>query len=516
MDRKDTSALPATPATDSAVPTQEGSEPKTSGDSQTPQNVDGVDAVFIVDWDGPDDPTNPKNWKFSKKWAVTAVVSAYTFMSPLASSMMAPASKRIADSFGVTSPTVVALLTSAYVLGYALGPLVLSPISELYGRARVLQAGNFWYLAWNLVCAFARNPAEMVVFRFLSGFGGSGTLSIGGGVLGDVWRPEQRGQAIALYSLAPMLGPVIGPICGAWIAEKGDWRWVFWAPSIVSIAVQIVGLYFLEETYAPILLERKARLIRANMDAEKGKVREVRTIFDGADRQWKNIVQKALVRPFMLMAQEPIIQLLSVYLAFVYGMLYLFLTTLPSIFEGVYQQPVGIAGFHYIALGLAMSLTSQVNAPLLDKTYKRLCERNGGVGKPEYRLPSMIPGTVLLPIGILITGWTARADIHWIVPDIGIAIVGAGMILNFQSIQTYIIDAFTLYAASALAGSTVLRSLAGFGFPLFAPSMYNALGYGKGDTILACVAIAIGMPAPFLLWRYGERIRNASRYAKHA
>ena len=107
----------------------------------------------------------------------------------------------------------------------------------------------------------------------------------------------------------------------------------------------------------------------------------------------------------------------------------------------------------------------------------------------------MVPGSIFLPIGLLITGWTARADVHWIAPDIGMALIGAGMILNFQSIQVYVIDAFTLHAASALAAVSTLRSLAGFGFPLFAPAMYDSLGYGKGNTVLAAFAIAIGCPA---------------------
>ena len=129
----------------------------------------------------------------------------------------------------------------------------------------------------------------------------------------------------------------------------------------------------------------------------------------------------------------------------------------------------------------------------------------------------MVPGTICLPIGLFLAGWTAEAHTHWIAVDIvrpslspspsppssltlplrtqGIALVGAGTILNFQSIQTYVIDAFTLHAASALAAVTFLRSCAGFGFPLFAPAMYKALGYGKGDTILAVFAIVVGCPA---------------------
>ena len=107
----------------------------------------------------------------------------------------------------------------------------------------------------------------------------------------------------------------------------------------------------------------------------------------------------------------------------------------------------------------------------------------------------MVVGTFFLPIGLLLFGWAAEKQVHWIVTDIGLAFIGAGTVLNFQTIQTYVIDAFTLHSASALAAVTLLRSLAGFGFPLFAPAMYDALGYGKGDTILAVFAIVVGCPA---------------------
>ncbi|CAL1710554.1 unnamed protein product [Somion occarium] len=428
--------------------------------------------------------------------------------------MVAPASGQVTEEFGIHSTVTEALTISVFVLAYAFGPLFLGPLSEIYGRSRVLQLSNLWYLAWNLGCGFAQNTGQLIAFRFLAGLGGSAPLSIGGGVLGDCWKTEERGQAIALYSLAPLLGPVVGPIAGAWIGEKSTWRWVFWSTTIVDAAIQGLGLIFLKETYAPVLLERKAVQIRKSMDPEKTDVREVRTVYDGADRHWRHIVAKALVRPFALFAREPIIQLLGLYMAFIYGLLYLFLTSIPGIFQGIYHQPVGIAGLHYIALGVGLTGASQLNARFMDRIYIHLSKRSGGKGRPEYRLPAMLPGTILLPIGLFISGWTARADIHWIATDIGIALVGAGMILNFQSIQTYVIDAFTLHAASALAAVAFFRSLCGFGFPLFAPSMYNTLGYGKGNTILAVVSIVIGCPAPWIFWKYGERIRNSSKYAR--
>ncbi|TDL17023.1 MFS polyamine transporter [Rickenella mellea] len=492
--------------------------------------VDDEDSVLIVDWDGPDDPANPKNWPFKSKWAATAIVSAFTFISPVSSSMIAPAAAQVAEQFGIKSEVEIAMTTSVFVLAYAVGPLFLGPMSELYGRSHVLQLANLFYLVWNIACGFAQSSSQLIAFRFLAGLGGSAPLAIGGGVLGDLWAAHERGQAIALYSLAPLLGPVVGPVAGAWIAQsgadggggsgslRGMWRWVFWSTSIVCGIVQILGVFYLRETFAPVLLERKANLIKNKMGIPEEDQHRVRTVYQSDERHWKRIFAKSLIRPFALFAREPIIQLLGVYMAFIYGLIYLLLTTLPAIFQSpeTYGFRPGIAGLHYIALGVGLTGASQANARLLDKVYVYLTAKNGGVGKPEFRLPTMVPGTIFLPVGLLMAGWSAQKVAPWIVCDIGIAFIGAGMILNFQGIQTYVIDAFTLHAASALASVSCLRSLAGFGFPLFAPAMYNALGYGKGDTILACFAIALGCPAPWLFWHFGERIRKSSRYAVDA
>ncbi|RDB16595.1 Efflux pump vrtL [Hypsizygus marmoreus] len=471
--------------------------------------------AIIVDWDGPDDPANPKNWPYRQKWAATLVVSSFTFISPVSSSMVAPATAQVAVDFGVTDTVIIAMMTSIFVLAYAIGPLFLGPMSEIYGRSRVIQLSNVFYLVWNLACGFAQTKGQFIAFRFLAGLGGSAPLSIGGGVLGDVWHAEERGKAIAIYSLAPLLGPVVGPVCGAWIAEKSTWRWVFWSTSIVDAAIQVSGFFFLQETFAPLLLEQKAKLMRKSMDAEKGQAKDVRTVYEEkGERSWSQIFSKALTRPFLIFGRESIAQLLGIYMAFIYGVFYLFLTNIPGIFEGVYHEQTGIAGLNYISIGLGLTLASQINARYMDRIYKYYKAKNNGVGEPEFRLPSMVPATFILPAGLLIAGWSAEKKLHWILTDFGIFLVGGGMIPLFQAIQTYVVDAFTLHAASALAAVSCLRSLAGFGFPLFAPAMFKALGYGKGNTILAAVSIALGCPAPWLFWKYGKRIRTASKYAQ--
>ncbi|KAK7022182.1 MFS polyamine transporter [Favolaschia claudopus] len=487
-----------------------------SGFRDEKKEVDDSNATadIVVDFDGPNDPLNPRNWNKKKKWTATLVVSAFTFISPISSSMIAPASSQVADSFGVHNDVVIGMFTSIFVLAYAIGPLFLGPLSEIYGRNRIIQGANVWYLAWNTGCAWAQNTGQLLAFRFLAGLGGSAPLAVGGAVIGDIWEAEERGQALAIYALAPLLGPVVGPLAGAFVAEDSTWRWVFWSSSIADVAILALGVLYLRETYPPYLLEKKTNQIRKSLDAEKGPVRNVRSNLANEDRTWSRVIRIALTRPFILLYKEPIIQVLSLYMAYIYGLYYLFLTSMPLMFQGVYGESVGISGLHYLALGVGVLVAAQILGSLTDSVYNKLKAKNNGVTRPEYRVPLLIPGAIALPVGLFITGWTVQAKVHWIVPDIGIALVGGSIILSFQAIQLIVVDMFAFYAASALACVSFLRSIFGFGFPLFAQQMYRKLGYGKGDTILAVIAIVIGCPAPWLLWAYGPQLRARSKFAK--
>lgn len=143
--------------------------------------------------------------------------------------------------------------------------------------------------------------------------------------------------------------------------------------------------------------------------------------------------------------------------------MYLVLATFPSVWEEIYDQSTGIGGLNYLSLGVGFFMGSQIAAPLNDRIYIALKRRNGNVGRPEFRCPLMVPGAILVPVGLFIYGWTARQGVHWIFPNIGAALLSAGMIMGFQCAQTYIVDAYPRFAASAIAAAVVLRSLAGFG-----------------------------------------------------
>jgi multidrug resistance protein len=422
--------------------------------------------------------------------------------------MVAPALSAIDREFGITNQVLSSLTLSVFVLAYAVGPLFLGPMSEMYGRVIVLQTANLLYLFFNLGCGLAQTKTQLIIFRFLSGLGGSAPLAIGGGVLSDLFTAEQRGRAISIYSLAPLLGPAVGPIAGGFIAEKTTWRWVFYATTIADGLIQLSGLFFLQETYPPVLLHRKKKKLIKESGNEA-----LHTEWDNPDRTIAASLRISLLRPFKLLGTQIIVQVLALYMAYLYGLMYLVLSTFPTLWETEYHESVGIGGLNYISLGVGFFLGTQLCAPAQDRIYRALKKRNGGVGKPEFRVPLMIPGAMLVPIGLFIYGWTAQAHTHWIGPNFGAAIFAAGVIIGFQCIQTYIVDSYTRYAASAVGAATVLRSLAGFGFPLFAPDMYNALHYGWGNSLLAFIAIGLGWPAPILLWKFGEKLRKKSTFA---
>ncbi|TVY57264.1 Efflux pump vrtL [Lachnellula cervina] len=462
----------------------------------------------LVEWEGPHDPKNPKNWSIGRKWAATLVISSFTFITPVSSSMVAPALGAISREFNITNEVEQSLILSIFILAYAIGPLFLGPLSEMYGRTIVLQGANLFYLFFNLGCGLAQTKGQEIAFRFLAGLGGSAPLAIGGGVLSDLFAAEERGKAVSIYSLAPLLGPAVGPIAGGFITENTSWRWVFYATTIADGVIQIVGLFFLQETYPPVLLQRKKKALIKETGNEA-----LHTEYDHPDRTVMKALSISFRRPFKLLGTQVIVQVLAVYMAYLYGLMYLVLSTFPGLWEDEYHESIGIGGLNYISLGTGFFIGTQVCAPLQDRIYRVLKKRNNGVGKPEFRVPLMVPGALLVPIGLFWYGWSAQAHTHWIVPNIGAAIFAAGVITGFQCIQTYMVDAYTRYAASAIGAATVLRSLAGFGFPLFAPYMYKALHYGWGNSLLAFIAIGLGWPAPILLWLYGEKLRKRSTFA---
>jgi MFS family permease len=482
----------------------------------------------MVDFDG----DHPQDWPASRKWTIMATIAIPLFLMPLSSTITTPTVNAIADEFHTTSTITGPLALSLFLLMYSMGPILLGPFSELYGRWPVLQIGSFFYLAFNLGAGFCTSMTQLLIFRLLSGIGASASLAVssnsafkdeispsliicqvGASMVGDVFRKEERGLPVALISLGPVLGSCLGPIVGGFIAEYTTWRWTFWSTSLATGAFLVQCLIVARETYAPvILLRKKAALIAEAIRQGKYDGRVWKTPFE-KDETVGQLYRRTISRSLYFLGTQPIIQALACYYGYLYGIVYLLLSSFSELWTTHYQMRVSTGALNYIAPCIGYAIGAQICAFLTDRVYRYQVAKNNGVGKPEFRLPIMVPASLLVPLGLLIYGWSAEYHTHWIVPDIGIALPLMGATIIFQCCSQYLLDTFPVYAASANGAVYIVRGLTGFGFPLFSPAMYETLGYGWGNSLLALLALVIGCPIPFILWKYGERLRAVSNFA---
>ncbi|KAF4972816.1 hypothetical protein FSARC_716 [Fusarium sarcochroum] len=464
-----------------------------------------IDDPNVVNWDGPDDPANPQNWSMKKKTITVIIVSSITFVTPLASSIFAPSIEQVMVEFNSTNEQLASFIVSVYLLGYCFGPLVVAPLSEMYGRLPLYNICNVLFVIFNVACALSPNLGGLIAFRLLAGLAGCCPLTLGAGSLADIISKEKRGAAMSSWVLGPLLGPVVGPIAGGYLSAAKSWRWSFWVVAIVTGAITIVAFVFMRETYAYVILDKKTKKLRKETGNTK-----LRSALDKGITP-KELFSLAMVRPTKMLLFSPIVLFLSLYMALIYGYLYLLFTAMPALFEGEYHFSSGSVGLSYIGIGVGSLTGLAITGATSDPLVRYLAKKNGGDTKPEYRLPVMVGACFLIPAGLFLFGWTAENRNHWILPIIGTGFLGCGMIVVFMAISVYLVDAYLEYAASAIAASTVLRSLVGALLPLAGRSMYNSLGYGWGTSLLGFISVA-AIPLPLIFYKYGEKIRSRNLF----
>jgi multidrug resistance protein len=422
----------------------------------------------------------------------------------MSGAMLAPALEDISHDFQ-TDEKHAQIFLSIYILAFAFGPMVLAPCTEVFGRRPVWIICACYYIIWNTAAGFSKSSGVLIICRIMSGLGASAEFAATQPVLADIWTSDQRGKSYAISTFLPLLGPALGPIVGGAVTQTIGWRWIFWVLSIYDGVLVLVGLFFLPETFTVILLEKKASKLRNETGKE----------YYSAQGHEKLSTRLAisLTRPIRLLFTHPTIQFMGLLLAYNFGLLYIVLSTFATLWIERYGESKLMGGLHYIALVVGYTIAAQVGNRAMDMVWAYFKKRAGGTKTaPEYRVPLMVPGAILVLTGIFIYGWTAENRLHWIGPDIGIAIFGCGIILNTQAMQAYVTEAYLGYVASASAASQFLRSITGFAFPIFAPALYNVLGYGWGNSVLAFAFLVLAAPAPIILWLFGARMRAKGRH----
>ncbi|CAG8684597.1 14967_t:CDS:2, partial [Acaulospora colombiana] len=402
--------------------------------------------------------------------------------------------------------------TISLIAGYCVGPFVWAPTSESVGRRPMFIIGFLGYFAFQIACAVAPNGVALLLFRFFGGCFAACPLTNSGAVLAGTPIDEAL-LPPSSPSLPLQYGPALGPIVGGYIELAGvKWQWLFWILSIFSGLCLLLIIFTIPETYGPVILAQKARKLRESTN----------------DPRWKAPIE----------LEE-----------FIYGLLYLLFLAYPVVFVGGHHLNAGESGLTFLPIFIggiigdilvsSTFIVPQERCPnhfylqyvfVFAPKYAKVSEQYGGKAPPEARLPMAKWGGPILAISMFWFGWTSYTSISLWAPVLAGLGVGLSLIMLFLSLFNYIIDAYILVAASALASSTVVRSAFGAGFPVSSslfpsaascpvhatllathPQMYEKLDPRIASTVLAACVVLL-CPVPFIFEKYGPRIRKNSKY----
>ncbi|KAJ3468450.1 hypothetical protein MRS44_002515 [Fusarium solani] len=437
------------------------------------------------------DPENPRNWsKWYRAWIIVAV-SYSTWVVVLYSTCYTASIPGLVEEYGSTTTTTTLGLTT-YLLGLAVGSLIVAPLSELYGRQMVyLVCLSVWALLI-LPCALATSLTEIIVVRFF-----------GPGSIVDISDPEYLAAAMSMWSIAPLNGPSTGPIIGGFVYQYLGWRWDNWIVLILGGA-GVLMMATVKETYHPAILKRKAARLRKENDDPRWWCQ-----YDQKVSTW-HLIKINMSRPFKLVATEPILWFMDVWISLIYAILYLCFVAYPIVFRQHRGWNAGMSGLAFVGIGVGTMLAIFAE-PLLRRLINSQ-PRDPVTGRPHPEATALVMaiGAVLTPLGQLVFSWTCLPNsIHWAIPIAFGVPFGAGNTLCFIYGSNYLASAYSIYAASALAGNAVIRSIAGGVLPLAGPKMYAAMTPQWAGTLLGLLEVAM-IPIPFVFWRYGAKIRAKS------
>lgn len=293
----------------------------------------------------------------------------------------------------LTAIQVVTLGISLFNLGMATGPVLWGPLSELYGRQTVFVGSFLGVTIFNGGCTGSQNLAALLVLRYFTGIFASSPLTNAGSIIGDTFPQSQRGLAMSAFIVSPYLGPALGPIASGFIAENVGWRWVEGVMTLFTGASFILGSIVIPETYAPYLLRQRAKRLTNltgahysdNVSLESGPV-SVKAVFS-----------TALRRPWVLLFTEPVVTLLSIYMALIYGTLYSFFSAFAIVYTDTRGLPQGIGGLAFTGVAIG-TIFGVFGAIFVNIQYRKLLAL--GQATPERRLIPAMVGSILVPASV--------------------------------------------------------------------------------------------------------------------
>ena len=497
---------------------------ETKATSESNSKDDSKSDYIIVTWDGDDDPENPYNWPFYLKAIMAFQIAFLTVSVYMGSAIYTPGVQDIMTKFNINETKAVLPLTM-FVIGYGIGPIFFSPLSEdsRIGRTPLYIVTLFIFCMMQIPTALSTSLAGMSVLRLIAGFFASPALSTGGASFGDFITLPYFVVGLATWSLGAVCGPSLGPLIGAVLVQRGghngyeSWRWTFWFMALISSCFLILG-WTLPETYAPKLLRQKAERLRRLTGNDKI---VSQAELDHGSTPKSQVIRRLFWRPFEITITEPVVLLIGIYIALVYSILYLFFEAVPIVFQETKHFTLVEMGVTYLSVVIGIFFGGAIYIPYVYRVFtKPLLAGQYDKVTPEIFLPPSILGACLMPVGLFIFGWTSSPNIHWFPPLIGTAIFAIGAFIIFQTLFNYMAASFKVeYLASVFSSNAFFRSVVAGCFPLFGRALFVNLSIhnypvGWGSSLLAFLCCGMIL-IPVFFYLNGPKLRARSKYANH-
>ncbi|RBR24270.1 uncharacterized protein FIESC28_02929 [Fusarium coffeatum] len=505
----------------------------------------------------------------ARKNILLALSCIATMLTAYTAGTYSPPSRAMARDIGASHTATLVGITT-FCMGFALAPMALAPISEIWGRRPVFMFAGFVFVIFQAVCSVMPNLAGMLIARFFVGVGGSVFSSVVGGVIADLWHKEERNTPMALFSGFVLFGTGLGPLVAAALVNDLDddtlaWKWSFWHQVILDGLLLVAIMFLFKETRGSVLLSRKAKKLNewyekleeagaygvlvtnAQRDSgnsssassaktlpghdnevennQQGRLRRVRWLVE-ADEQRPPLHQMmatSIKRPFYLLFTEPVVFSFSLWAAFSWAVLYLSFSIVPYLYADNYNMSMRV----YVAM-MASAIVATVvgtlqenlmkhplwSGPYHEKevsTFWRFIRKHFPADSPEARLYFSCLTSLLLPAGLFVAFLSPTSTSHY-TQAIGIGFANWGIYSVYLATFNYLADTYHIYASSALAAQSFSRNVLGGIFPVLTGMMFDNLGLKTAGCVLGGIASALTL-IPWVLVIFGAKIRARSKFA---
>ncbi|KAJ3006921.1 hypothetical protein HKX48_009409 [Thoreauomyces humboldtii] len=449
------------------------------------------------------DPDHPQNWPVLKRVYATAASFLFAFSSAFGATCYTAGVADLQKDMGISMMEAVWGF-SIYLFAIILSPIVVPHLSERLGRTAVYRGSVPFFAIFTVGAALSRTLPELLAARFFAGLFAGPSLVLIEGSFADIWSADSTVSYYAVLTSASFVGAALGPWVGGFLVDAGNWRWCQWVTLAVSIGSMLFG-YAIPETYAREILRRRLRC--------RGLEVRIPPALSGVTI--RQMVQTTLFNPLRQLLTEPIVVLITLYLAYNFAVVFSFFISVPVVLSATYGFGVVHIGWAFTAAA-AGALLAMVTSILIEKAtpiMRRSSQTAQGLPSIECRLIPAMVGSILVPGSLFLIAWTASPHIDSAAPVIGTLFYVWGNAMVLTGFVSYLFDAYPAAGTlSALTVAACVRLGAAGGMSLAIVPIIVKLGGAWCYSMLALIGVAM-FPFPVVLYIWGPSLRAGSRYS---